>query len=150
MLCIKLSKSEFQKDFPPGGQTATPGDFLKEARKYYYPNEINTDEIRWLHIDPRTVAVEILPPPGCRAGAHPCAPRLNPQRGIIRNPLLSRSRPAAPHHRQDHPSGHRHAHSRAHHHQVLSTTSLNNGVHQQFTPPLPLHYPMAKRCKGTR
>lgn len=32
MLCIKLSKSEFQKDFPPGGQTATPGDF-QQTRK---------------------------------------------------------------------------------------------------------------------
>ena len=33
MLCIKLSKSEFQKDFPPGGQTATPGDFQQRSKK---------------------------------------------------------------------------------------------------------------------
>ena len=27
MLCIKLSKSEFHKDFPPGEQKASPGGF---------------------------------------------------------------------------------------------------------------------------
>lgn len=33
MLCINLSKSEFQKDFPPGEQTASPGDFQQRSRK---------------------------------------------------------------------------------------------------------------------